>query len=363
MNNFQFDKKYTLRIMFNDDLLKIKIPEKASVKDILSHLKSTLNLPKESCLRLYYFSHILSENQIFTENEVKKYKENLLLIQDQKFNCEDIKSHVKIKKAGLNESFSSISSKQSSYKKSPIIPVEEAIMKCTGASKKMSKPKSSIIKERRGFGHIELTSIMNLLMSRGLEGHIRQIEHEGEEQDFVEYLDDSSDSQSSYERSHYSNQFNHEINSVNENMQNNLIQVVDNSGSLPNEDQVRNLPRRIANYDMQLLGQLMEMGFPEENCRIALRLASNDLNYASNILLFAPPEIFIDNEHLGVENSVNNFNNSAPIIQSSQNNIPNNLLLAQPNIIRIQSEDINNQPHILRIGVDQYGHNSILIVI
>jgi hypothetical protein len=362
MNNFHFDKKYTLRVMFNNDLLKIKIPEKVTVKDILIYLKNSLKLPNESCLRLYYFTQNLSENQIFSENELKKFKENLLLIQDERLSSEDINSHHKIKKVGLNDSFSSKHSSIKSKKKSATIPIEEAIMKCTGANHKMSKSKSLIIKERRGFGQGELNSMMNLLISRGLEGHIRHIDDEGEDEEFFEYLDDnSSDSESSYLREIHSHSS--DLN-PNQNNQSNQNQVVINSPNLSNEAQINYQSRRIVNYDLQLLAMLIEMGFPEENCRIALRLANNDLNYASNILLLAPPEIFNDNQHLAGENSLNVIN-PAPIVDSNlsnSNNENNNSsnFLVQPNIFRIQSESLNqlNHHHVFRLGVDQYGHNS-----
>jgi hypothetical protein len=397
-----------LKVTFKDKMVKVKIYNKIKVKELLNMLRHELRIPQENEIFLMNDQGRLNDCDELTEKDLKKLKENWILVEDTDYEQQGKnetekkreltgldQNRIIMNRSSSNINISNVDNRDHRDNKTlSNISMAEMIKLCTGAETllKQSKIKKKI--KRPGY------EILNFLMHRG---HHHDEDDEDQESSYdMEFDDSESDEFSNFHHDHEhqfepiinrhpgelnsneslgiqnvggssiqseGRQAGSSMNPINVQNSGNLIPSMNNSSNLihnyssnqnPREQQdpfrvFRQPAPRIINYDQILLTELMEMGFPLNNSRIALRASRNNMEIAVHYLLNAPDNFFAENEELAVENNIQPVAlNPQPNINPPQSNLNN----ADSSInIQNQNQNIENQAGALNSNMRDRIHS------
>jgi hypothetical protein len=361
-----------LRIVYEDQLLKVNTKTDFQVSALIDHLRKLLNI---ECMKVY----LIYDNQRLPDNKIISLKEKELYQKDDIVLCA-IPDYDEKEKNKLIEKLSwkeQITNDMKPFKNIPYITasavesikkskfyhekqtgderIADMIMKVTGAKSKMQVPRQSQERRPPGFSHGPFGRYLIEMGFRPITGNLADFEEmegiDGEDRERNEIAERDELLRNPFLRQNSSRNaqpqgVNNHSNNRNPFNNNNTQSQPQETGSMQRPNLQQGNPRRhfavnerIINYDPVLLRSLMEMGFDEEECRIALRLSGNNIEAAAQILINNDQEIYAAYRYLDVDNVL-----ELPVPQSNNfNNSTSSTILSNPFLHPIQPQNSTSQ--------------------
>jgi hypothetical protein len=296
-------KNSKLNIVYNKNLLEIKLKNTIIKADeLISALRKQLKIQNNKKIIL-----VKQEDQVYNEGDteiIPLTKDKIYLIEKDKY--EETKQQKKN--------------------------MAELIMKVTGGTEPLKAPEIEVTNKKRAipfcYGHLPSDLVDDDESYFSDEDEIYFSEYDFDDHNSLSRSQEMTNEiiQEIANRNHSS--LNPQVNN-----QNNFRRVVSeyNFHEIANRNnplvnaQVNNqnnfqrpVHLGLINVDNDMLNIFLDMGFQENNIIIALRLANNNFEYACNILTNAPPEVFLDNNHLSAPNqNINSQNHQVPVSSNS----------------------------------------------
>ena len=284
-----------IKIIYGDELVKLKINQKIKVKTLLENLRTKLNIKKDRILFLFRDDKQFIESEDITVKIIKENRNEFLLAEGINFSyvppiiVQSEESSRKLK--SVNNKIKEPSPKKSRFpkveiKQQEINKINEKLIKLIQQATKASTqivpiPKKASRKEDFGFFIVD---------QDGTHRHINL--GQASLQEFLDF--NSSDSEAEFS-------LDEGTNSDPQNESNTYEEGVDLNSRPHTHAHFPIEPRPL--YDHNLVNRLVEMGFEVNNARIALRISHNNLDEAAHYLMNAPDFFFAENAHLAGENN------------------------------------------------------------